>query len=74
VLFGDGRAFHPWSVAEQVHHPCGRDDYRGLIEVDHTLGDLAAWTVRWDCRGPEKDYTMRTRHTARQAPAAPSGV
>jgi len=71
VLFADGRDFHPWSVGEQVHHPCGRDDYRGLVEVS---SDRSAWTVRWDCRGPEKNYTMRTRHTARQAPAAPSAT
>ncbi len=61
VLFSDGREFHPWSVTDRLDHPCGRDHYRGRITAD---GD--AWTVAWHCTGPEKDYSMLTRHSGRR--------
>lgn len=62
VLFSDGREFHPWSVGAPVDHPCGADHYRGLVE---TAG-RDSWTVTWVVRGPQKDYTMVTRHTERR--------
>lgn len=68
VLFEDGRDFHPWTAGEQVEHLCGADLYRGRIELDAPPGNAGraaprAWTVRWDVRGPAKDYTMVTRLT-----------
>lgn len=60
VHFSDGRVFHPWAVGEQVDHPCGRDHYRGRVDV---ADDLRSWTVTWHSTGPEKDYVLRTRHT-----------
>lgn len=59
VTFEDGSDFHPWSVGEQVVHPCGADTYEGRIEVDSD----DAWTVVWVVSGPAKDYTMTTRLT-----------
>ncbi len=63
VHFADGRVFHPWRPGRQVHHPCGSDDYRGLVEVDprDVHGAPTGWSVRWDVTGPAKDYTMTTR-------------
>ena len=59
VRFDDGRPFHPWSPGLEVEHPCGRDLYRGRVEVDGP----DAWRVTWHCTGPAKDYTMRSRLT-----------
>jgi hypothetical protein len=63
VLFEDGRPFHPWRPGEEVVHPCGQDSYRGLV-----TGTTAAWKVRWDVRGPAKDYTMTSVLTPGSAP------
>lgn len=62
VHFSDGRVFHPWVVGAQVDHPCAADHYRGRIDV---APDRTSWTVTWHSTGPEKDYVLRTRHTAR---------
>ncbi len=59
VDFDDGRPFHPWSPGVEVEHPCGRDLYRGLVEVDAP----DRWRVTWHCTGPAKDYTMRSHLT-----------
>jgi hypothetical protein len=63
VTFEDGRDFHPWT-AGAVEHLCGRDLYRGGVEVPHELSRSPeqdrSWELTWRVRGPEKDYTMRT--------------
>jgi hypothetical protein len=61
VTFEDGRDFHPW-IAGAVEHPCGLDLYRGGIDVPD---EQASWELRWRVTGPEKDYTMHTRYSAR---------
>jgi hypothetical protein len=66
VHFSDGRVFHPWTVGEQVDHPCSPDHYRGRIDV---APDGRSWTVTWHSTGPAKDYVLRTRHTALTPPA-----
>jgi len=67
VHFADGRVFHPWLVGAEVEHACTPDHYRGLIEVEPGRADVpeappARWSVRWEARGPHKDYLMRTEH------------
>lgn len=69
VHFADGRPFHPWSVGEQVDHPCAPDHYRGRIDV---APDRSGWTVTWHSSGPAKDYVLRTRHTALSAGRGPT--
>ena len=59
VTFDDGRDFHPWSIDQQVVHPCGADTYTGRITMD----EPQAWTIVWTVSGPAKDYTMTTRLT-----------
>jgi len=54
VTFDDGRDFHPWQPGAAVEHVCSPDLYRGTIE---RLSD-DRWSVRWEVRGPRKDYTM----------------
>lgn len=58
VRFTDGRIFHDWRPGEQVEHPCGKDLYRGLIDVDAALTRLR---VLWDVSGPLKDQRIITR-------------
>lgn len=53
VHFADGRVFHPWVWGTSVGHACAPDDYTGVLD-----GDAERWTVRWDARGPAKDYTL----------------
>jgi hypothetical protein len=53
VHFSDGRVFHPWVWDTSVAHACAPDDYTGVLG-----GDTERWTVRWDARGPAKDYTL----------------
>ncbi|MBT2502481.1 DUF6314 family protein [Curtobacterium sp. ISL-83] len=53
VHFADGRVFHEWVWGAQVEHACDPDEYTGLLG-----GDADRWTVRWDARGPGKDYTL----------------
>ncbi len=53
VHFSDGRVFHPWVWGTSVAHACMPDDYTGVLD-----GDTEHWTVRWDARGPAKDYTL----------------
>ncbi|MFS0729049.1 DUF6314 family protein [Curtobacterium sp. 1P10AnD] len=53
VHFSDGRVFHPWVWGTSVEHACSPDDYTGVLD-----GDADRWTVRWDARGPAKDYTL----------------
>jgi hypothetical protein len=68
VTFEDGRDFHPWT-AGAVEHLCGRDLYRGGVEVPEKPdppsdppSDLS-WELHWRVTGPEKDYTMHTRYS-----------
>lgn len=67
VHFSDGRVFHPWTIGEQVDHPCGPDHYRGRVDV---AADARSWTVTWHSVGPAKDYVLRTRHTPLSAAPA----
>lgn len=53
VHFSDGRVFHPWVWGTSVEHACAPDDYTGVLD-----GDADRWTVRWDARGPAKEYTL----------------
>lgn len=53
VHFSDGRVFHPWIWGTVVTHACTPDDYTGVLD-----GDDERWTVRWEARGPAKDYTL----------------
>lgn len=67
VTFQDGRDFHPWT-ARPVEHPCGPDLYTGHVEMPEHSDHIPApadWTVRWRVTGPEKDYTMVSRYSAR---------
>ncbi len=51
--FADGRVFHDWVWGSVVEHACAPDDYTGV------LGGVAdRWTVRWEARGPAKDYRL----------------
>lgn len=59
VTFQDGRFFHDWRLGTPVRHPCGADDYRGLIEI--VPGD--SLMITWAVTGPGKDYTTTTRVT-----------
>lgn len=67
VTFEDGRDFHPWT-AGAVEHLCGRDLYRGGVEVPAEPAPSAdpsrePWELHWRVTGPEKDYTMRTTYS-----------
>lgn len=53
VHFADGRVFHDWVWGERVAHACAPDDYTGALD-----GDEQRWTVRWEARGPAKDYRL----------------
>jgi hypothetical protein len=71
VRFEDERPFHPWAVGSPVEHPCAPDHYTGLVVVERTAADapgapVTRWRVEWRARGPEKDYVMRTVHSARR--------
>lgn len=53
VHFSDGRVFHDWVWGTSVAHACTPDDYTGAFD-----GDEDRWTVRWEARGPAKDYRL----------------
>lgn len=53
VHFSDGRVFHDWVWGSSVAHACAPDDYTGAFD-----GDEDRWTVRWEARGPAKDYRL----------------
>ena len=53
VHFADGRVFHDWVWGASVEHACAPDDYTGRL-----AGDADRWTVRWEARGPAKDYRL----------------
>lgn len=61
VTFDDGRDFHPWRSDQPVEHLCAADLYTGTIEQ----ASADQWTVRWQVRGPHKDYTMTSVLTRR---------
>lgn len=64
VHFADGRVFHPWSWGTPVEHPCAPDDYTGVL-----AGGIERWTVRWEARGPAKDYRLDSVLERRSATA-----
>lgn len=64
VHFGDGRVFHPWVWGEAVVHACAPDEYTGRLD-----GDAGRWTVRWQARGPAKEYLLDSV-LERRSPAA----
>lgn len=53
VQFADGRPFHDWVWGTTVVHDCAPDEYTGVL-----AGDADRWTVRWEARGPAKDYRL----------------
>lgn len=53
VYFSDDRVFHDWVWGTAVAHACSPDDYTGVLD-----GDTDRWTVRWEARGPAKDYRL----------------
>ncbi|MCJ1715920.1 DUF6314 family protein [Curtobacterium sp. VKM Ac-2922] len=53
VHFADGRVFHDWVWSAPVDHACAPDAYTGELS-----GDTERWTVRWQARGPAKDYRL----------------
>jgi hypothetical protein len=63
VTFDDGRDFHDWRPGAPVRHPCGADDYAGLIDANPE-----SLIITWDVTGPAKDYTTTTRLTRYNAP------
>ncbi|MFD6445385.1 DUF6314 family protein [Promicromonospora sp. NPDC060204] len=62
VTFEDGRDFHPWT-AGAVEHLCGRDLYEGGVALP--ARPASSWELTWHVTGPEKDYLLHTRYTAR---------
>ncbi|WP_285102390.1 DUF6314 family protein [Promicromonospora sp. MEB111] len=72
VTFEDGRDFHPWT-AGAVEHLCGRDLYRGGIDLPAQVPARVpavrvpadSWDLRWHVTGPEKDYLMHTWYARR---------
>lgn len=60
VTFEDGRDFHSWTGGA-VEHLCGRDLYRGGVDVPPE--PARSWELRWRVTGPDKDYTMQTRYS-----------
>jgi hypothetical protein len=60
VTFEDGRTFHPWTGGA-VEHLCGRDLYRGGVDVPEE--PATRWELHWRVTGPEKDYTMHTTYS-----------
>ena len=59
VLFADGRTFHdfdPETGGQATEHLCGADLYRG----GYDFSEWTCWSLRWDVKGPRKDYTSVT--------------
>ncbi|MEO0937043.1 MAG: DUF6314 family protein [Pseudomonadota bacterium] len=59
VHFADGRFFH--TVPAQggpASHWCDPDQYDGVYD----FSDWPRWTLRWQVRGPRKDYTSDTTY------------
>ena len=59
VWFDDGRFFHkvPADGGDAAHW-CDPDQY----DVHYDFADWPNWQVRWQVRGPRKDYTMVSRY------------
>jgi hypothetical protein len=57
MTFADGRPFHPWQPGIPVEHPCGKDHYRGRIE----LLDDDRMRMEWVVTGPRKNQQYETR-------------
>lgn len=61
ILFDDGRPFHrfvPMGLARGTDHRCGADLYR----VAYDFSAFPRWEVRWEVRGPRKDYRLLGRY------------
>lgn len=59
VYFEDGRLFHHVPEAGgEVHHWCAPDRYDGVYDFT----GWPEWQVRWNVRGPRKDYSMVSRY------------
>ncbi len=55
--FSDGRPFHAWAPGDWVHHPCGEDEYHGLVTFDGPDD----WQTLWDVRGPATEQRISTQ-------------
>ncbi|WP_188790522.1 DUF6314 family protein [Salipiger pallidus] len=64
VWFDDGRFFHQVPEAGgETGHWCDPDQYD--VSYDFSLWPL--WLVRWQVRGPRKDYVMVSRYAPLEA-------
>lgn len=63
VHLPDGAPFHRWEVDAPLVHLCGRDVYRGRMELSGAL----RWSLTWQVTGPAKDYRS-TSVLSRPAP------
>ncbi|WP_289155372.1 DUF6314 family protein [uncultured Salipiger sp.] len=59
VWFEDGRFFHQVPAeGGETGHWCDPDQY----DVRYDFSDWPQWQVRWQVRGPRKDYSMVSRY------------
>ncbi|MGW8376712.1 DUF6314 family protein [Streptomyces sp. ODS28] len=57
VSFEDGRPFHELDLRQgrwSATHPCAADRYEG----EFTVVSPDEWHLRWEVRGPAKDYVL----------------
>ena len=62
VRFADDRTFHVVDLTAQqptATHDCPPDWYEGAYDFRH----WPRWTVRWQVRGPRKDYRMLSSYS-----------
>ena len=50
------------SMTAEGHHLCIKDDYNAAYAFDFRDLVLQKWTVRYDVKGPEKDYVSETTY------------
>lgn len=72
VAFDDGRLFHriaPGQARCEDRHDCAPDLYVGAYDFT----DWPEFRVRWQVKGPRKDYTLQTvyRRSGLSPPASP---
>lgn len=67
VDYSDGRPFHvlDFSSSKEAcgEHLCGQDFYKAAYDFEGP----DAFTVKWDVKGPQKDYTITTQYTRQPA-------
>ena len=64
VWFDDGRFFHQVPEAGgETGHWCDPDQY----DVCYDFSRWPLWLVRWQVRGPRKDYVMVSRYAPMEA-------